>query len=160
MSGIQERALADWFHQPDLDRLNKILDSSMNDESVNYFVCKIVSQLLLEQKKNLSGFLSFNYFYGISGANTEQLDDFIEAVYILVRYPFSIINQKFRLFDDSRQQWVVLEAFMIEEAYKDEEFFHPLTGKEISKETFNSLVTPYFELSEKGREIFNSSKAV
>lgn len=160
MSGIQERALADWFHQPDLDNLNKILESSKSDESVNYFVYKIVSQLLMEQKESLNGFLSFNYFYEISGATTDQLDCFIEAVYVLVRYPFSILDQKFRVFDDSKQQWVVLESSMIEEAYKDEEFFHPLSGKEISKEIFNSIVNPYFELSEKGKAILNSSKVV
>lgn len=160
MSGIQERALADWFHQPDLDNLNKILESSKSDEFVNYFVYKIFSQLLMEQKESLNGFLSFNYFYEISGATTDQLDCFIEAVYVLVRYPFSILDQKFRVFDDSKQQWVVLESSMIEEAYKDEEFFHPLSGKEISKEVFNSIVNPYFELSEKGKAILNSSKVV
>ncbi|HCV3108964.1 TPA: hypothetical protein OV571_001763, partial [Acinetobacter baumannii] len=102
-------------------------------------------------------FLSFNYFYSISGAKEAQLEKFIEAVYVLVRYPFSLLIQKFRIFDDSRQQWVVIDNQTIEQAYNFNEFFNPLTGKEISKNQFNQLITPYFELSEKGKAVFNVS---
>lgn len=159
MSGIQERALAVWFLKPNLDSLNSILDASQDDLTINYFVFNIVSNLLKEQQ-SLNGFLSFNYFYNISGAEEEQLDQFIEAVYVLVRYPFSILVQKFRVFDEARGQWMPIENQMVEDAYKGNEFFHPLIGTEISKETFNKIVTPYFELSEKGKTIFVSSKII
>ena len=159
MSGIQERALAVWFLKPNLDSLNSILDACEDDLAINHLVFNIFSNLLKEQQ-SLNGFLSFNYFYNISGAKEEQLDQFIEAVYVLVRYPFSILVQRFRVFDEARGQWTPIENQMVEDAYKCNEFFHPLIGTEISKETFNKIVAPYFELSEKGKTIFVSSKII
>ncbi|HCU0566586.1 hypothetical protein ACT4U9_00540 [Acinetobacter baumannii] len=157
MNSKKEEALVIWFKKPSLESLNSILESSEDDKEINYFVFNIITKLFREEKALLNGFLSFNYFYSISGAKEAQLEKFIEAVYVLVRYPFSLLIQKFRIFDDSRQQWVVIDNQTIEQAYNFNEFFNPLTGKEISKNQFNQLITPYFELSEKGKAVFNVS---
>lgn len=157
MNSKKEEALVTWFKNPSLESLNSILESSEDDEQINYFVFNIITKLIKEEKTSLKGFLSFNYFYNISGAEETQLEKFIEAVYILVRYPFSLLIQRFRIFDDSRQQWIVIDNQTIEQAYNFNEFFNPLNGKEISKSQFNQLITPYFELSEKGKVIFNVS---
>ncbi|EXI37837.1 hypothetical protein ACOQNH_01105 [Acinetobacter baumannii] len=157
MNSKKEEALVIWFKKPSLENLNSILESSEDDKEINYFVFNIITKLFREEKALLNGFLSFNYFYSISGAKEAQLEKFIEAVYVLVRYPFSLLIQKFRIFDDSRQQWVVIDNQTIEQAYNLNEFFNPLTGKEISKNQFNQLITPYFELSEKGKAVFNVS---
>lgn len=155
MANEKDNALNKWLKEPDIQSISKILESnSKEDININLLIYQIVVSIHEHREDIPKDFITFNYLYSISNTKEDQLDQFIEAVYCLVRYPFNILNQRFRAFDDNKKRWQVLENYIVEEAYRDQEYCNPLNGKDISLKEFMDMVTPFFQLSEKGLSIF------
>lgn len=123
---------------------DKIKASRISDDMAS--VCFAIIDYL-STEPNKKSHLTFSRLYEIS----PKVDDetFYDAVFLLTKNKFGVLEQHFEALDGSGNYKSVTDRQQILDDIKEQEFFNPFTGDELSEEQFGEQVLTFFSPTQK-----------
>lgn len=118
---------------------DRIKDSHINDNMAE--VCfAIIDYLSTEPTKKTH--LTFARLYEISPKVDDEV--FYNAVFLLTKNKFGVLEQNFEALDLNGQYKLVPDKQQIIDDMKEEEFYNPFTGEQLSEKQFGEQVLTFF----------------
>ena len=123
---------------------DKIKAAHISDDMIA--VCFAVIDYL-STEPNKKTHLTFRRLYEIS----PKVDDetFYDAVFLLTKNKFSVLEQHFEALDRDGIYKIVPDRQQIIDDIKNQEFFNPFTGQELSEQEFGEQVLTFFSPTQK-----------
>ena len=90
----------------------------------------------------------FSFLFKVSEATEDDLENFSNAVYLLVNEQVNFFNQKFHYHNELNDDWEPYSAESFSKSIINNNFLHPINGKKINKKEYFDLVQPYFVASD------------
>jgi len=89
----------------------------------------------------------FPFLFKVSKATEDDLENFSNAVYLLVNEQVNFFNQKFHYHNELNDDWEPYSAELFSKNLINNIFIHPQSGETITKTEYLELVQPYFVAS-------------
>lgn len=122
------------------DVKDRIIKSSHVDDNMASVCFAIIDYLSIEPNKKRH--LTFTRLYEISPKVDDEI--FYDAVFLLTRHKFSVLEQHFEAQNSRGDFEIVLNRQQVLNDMKEEKFFNPLTGQELTEEQFGQQVLTFF----------------
>ncbi|HDV0659375.1 TPA: hypothetical protein RHI22_003896, partial [Acinetobacter baumannii] len=90
----------------------------------------------------------FSFLFKVSKATEDDLENFSNAVYLLVNEQVNFFDQKFHYYNELNDDWEPYSSELFSKSLINNNFTHPINGKRISKNEYFDLVQPYFVASD------------
>lgn len=89
----------------------------------------------------------FPFLFKVSKATQDDLENFSNAVYLLVSDQVNFFKQKFHYHNELNDNWESYSSELFSKSLINNIFIHPESGENITKNEYFELVQPYFVAS-------------
>lgn len=131
-----------------IEKVNNVLALLRSDHNSNIqkYSLNIISYVetldYLEEQEFI-----FSFLFKVSKATEDDLENFSNAVYLLVNEQVNFFDQKFHYYNELNDDWEPYSSELFSKSLINNNFTHPINGKRISKNEYFDLVQPYFVAS-------------
>lgn len=132
-----------------IEKVNNVLallrsDHNSNIQKYSLNIINYVETLdYLEEQEFI-----FSFLFKVSKATEDDLENFSNAVYLLVNEQVNFFDQKFHYYNELNDDWEPYSSELFSKSLINNNFTHPINGKRISKNEYFDLVQPYFVASD------------
>ncbi|ENU77716.1 hypothetical protein ABTP92_14760 [Acinetobacter baumannii] len=132
-----------------IEKVNNVLAILRSDHNSNIqkYSLNIISYVetldYLEEQEFI-----FSFLFKVSKATEDDLENFSNAVYLLVNEQVNFFDQKFHYYNELNDDWEPYSSELFSKSLINNNFTHPINGKRISKNEYFDLVQPYFVASD------------
>ncbi|MCU4469875.1 hypothetical protein MSH00_07775 [Acinetobacter pittii] len=132
-----------------IEKVNNVLALLRSDHNSNIqkYSLNIISYVetldYLEEQEFI-----FSFLFKVSKATEDDLENFSNAVYLLVNEQVNFFDQKFHYYNELNDDWEPYSSELFSKSLINNNFTHPINGKRISKNEYFDLVQPYFVASD------------